>query len=169
MIQLNREIRESERGQHLGDRRQLLGFHHRRHRSNRIDIALKELAEATLRWPVRAPDGLNLVALEELRQLALVLRDDAGERYGEVIAKSEVGLAACLMLATTEDLEDQLVAFFTVLSEESLNVLERGRLERLEAITLVHVAHNRGDMLTPSNLVRKEVACAARRFSRCRH
>jgi hypothetical protein len=112
----------------------LFRLDHRRVRSHRVDIALKELAEAALRRPVRAPDGLNLVALEELRQLVLILRDDPGERDGQVVPKREVGLAGRLVLAALENLENELVALLAVLPEERLDVLERRCLEQLEAV-----------------------------------
>ena len=73
---------------------QQLRLDDRRRRADRVDVALIELAEAAARRPVGAPHRLNLVALEELRQLALILRDHARERHGQVVAQREVGLAA---------------------------------------------------------------------------
>ena len=61
--------------QHLADRREEFRLDDRRRRSDRVDVALIELAEPSARRPVRAPDRLNLIALEELRQLVLILRD----------------------------------------------------------------------------------------------
>ena len=98
-IQADGEVVEPERGQHLADRRQQLDLDDRRGRPDRVDVALVELAEASARRPVGAPHRLNLIALEEPRQLVLVLRDDARERHGQVVAQREVGLAARLVLA----------------------------------------------------------------------
>ncbi len=111
----------------------------RRRRPDRVDVALVELAEPPARRPVRPPHRLNLVALEELRQLAAMLGDDARERHGEVVAQRQVGLARRLVLAAAQHLEDQLVAFFAVLAGQRLDVLERRRLERLEAVAPVDV------------------------------
>ena len=139
------EVAEPERRQHVADRGQQLGLDDRRRRSDRVDVALVELAEPAARRPIGAPHRLNLIALEELRQLVLVLRDDARERHRQVVAQREVGLAARLVLAAREDLEDELVALFAVLAEQRLDVLERRRLERLEAVALVDVAHDVDD------------------------
>ena len=97
-------------------RRQHFGFDDRRGRPDRVDVALVELAEAAARRAIRPPHGLNLVPLEELRQLRLVLRDDARERHRQVVAQRQVGLAARLVLAALQDLEDELIALFAVLA-----------------------------------------------------
>src|SRR5262249_21861003 len=52
---------------------------------------------------------------------------------------------------------------------ERLDVLERRRLERLEAVALVHAAHHTDDVLPPPDVAWQEVARAARWFSRQRH
>ena len=46
-----------------------------------VDVALIKLTKSSLSRTIGAPDGLNLIALEELWQLVLILRDDAGERH----------------------------------------------------------------------------------------
>ena len=77
----------------LGDRAEDLRVHDRRRRPDRVDVALVELAEPPARRPIGPPHRLNLIALEERRQLALILGDHASERNGQVVAKREVGLA----------------------------------------------------------------------------
>ena len=69
VIQLDDEIGEAERLQHLADRRQHLHFDHRRRRPDRVHVALVELAEAPARRPVGPPHRLDLIALEELGSL----------------------------------------------------------------------------------------------------
>src|SRR4029078_145215 len=49
-----------------------------------------------------APHRLKLVAFEELGQLVLLLRDDAGQRHGEVVAQCEIAFAGVLVLAALE-------------------------------------------------------------------
>src|SRR6185295_10035649 len=110
-------------GQRIRYRRAQFRFDDRRGRAERVDVALVELAETAARRPVGAPHRLNLVSLEQPRQLALVLRDDARERHGQVVAEREVGLPGCLVLAALEDLEYELVAFLAVFAEECLDVL----------------------------------------------
>ena len=138
--------------------RQMLGFDDRRRRADRVDVALIELAEPPARRAIGAPHRLNLIALEELRQLVLILRDDARERHGQVVAQREIGLAARLVLAALENLENELVAFFAVLAEQRLDVLERGRLERLEPVALVHLANDADHVLAATDVVGQEVA-----------
>src|SRR6185503_11448246 len=126
--------------------------------------ALEELAEAPARRTVGAPHRLDLVALEQARQLVLILRDDARQRHGQVVAQREIGLAAGLVLAAPEDLENQLVAFLAVLARQRLDVLERRRLERLEAVALVDPAHHADDVFPAPDVVGEEVAGTRGRF-----
>ena len=127
---------------------------------DRVDVALVELAEASARRPIGAPHRLDLIALEEPRQLVLILRDDARERHGEVVAQRQIRLAARLVLAALEDLENELVALLAVLAEQRLDVLERRRLERLEAVALVDIAHHADHMFPAPDVVGEEVAGA---------
>ena len=69
------------------------------------------------------------------------------------------------MLATLENLENELVAFFPVLAEEGLDVFDGRCVERLEAVSLVDAFDDADDMLSPPDVLRQEVAHAARRFS----
>src|SRR5438067_1708857 len=124
MIQADLEVAEPKRCQNFAYGSELLDFNHRRRRADRIDVALVELAKPSAGGPVRPPDRLNLIALEELRQLVLVLRNHACERHGEIVPKREIRLPACLVLPAFEDLENELVALFAVLAEERFDVLE---------------------------------------------
>ena len=160
MIEPDRELPEAEAAQRVGDRAENVRLDHGRRRPDRIDIALKELAEPSARRPVRAPHRLNLIPFEDLRDLVLILRDDARERHREVVPEREIGFAGVLVLAALEDLEDQLVAFLAVLPEQRLDVLERRRLERLEAVPLVHVPDHADDVLAAPDVVRQEIARA---------
>jgi hypothetical protein len=125
-----------------------------------------DVAETSLRRPVRAPHGLNLVALEELRELVLVLRHHARERHGQVVPQREIRFAAGLVFAALQDLENELVALFTVLADQRFDVLERRRLERLEAVPLVDTADDPDDVFAPADVRRQEVARSARRLRR---
>ena len=166
MIQPDRELPEAEAAQRVGDRAENVRLDHGRRRPDRIDIALKELAEPSARRPVRAPHRLNLIPFEDLRDLVLILRDDARERHREVVPEREIGFAGVLVLAALEDLEDQLVAFLAVLPEQRLDVLERRRLERLEAVALVHTSNDVDDVFPPTDVIGKKVAGSARRLGR---
>src|SRR5207245_7517163 len=147
--------------EHLADRRQHLDLHQQRGRADGVDVALIELPEPAPRRAVGPPHGLNLIALEKSRQLVLILRDDAGQRHGQIVPEREVGLAAGFVLAAAKDLENQLVALLAVLAEQRVDVLERRRLERLEPVALVDVTDAPNDVLAPADLVRQNVACPA--------
>src|SRR5882724_6969001 len=112
MVEKDLEIRKPQSSQNLCDCRYLLRLDDRRGRPGRVDVALIELAEPAARGAVSAPDGLNLIALEEARKLVLILRDDTSQRNGQIVTKREVGLAARLVLAPFQNLENELVAFF---------------------------------------------------------
>src|SRR5262249_6088645 len=137
-----------------------------RRRTNRVDIALIELAEAASCRPVGAPNGLNLVALEKPRQLVLILCNHARQRNGQVVTQRQVGLTARLVLAALQDLENELVALFAVLPEQRLDVLEGRRLERLEPVALVDLADDADDVLPPADLLGQKIPCTAGRLSR---
>ena len=165
VIEPDRELLERERRHHIAHRREDLRLDDERGRADGVDVALIELAKASARGPVGAPYRLNLIALEEARQLVLILRDDARERDGEVVPEREIGLARSLVLSAAQNLENELAPLLAVLPGERLDVLERGRLERLESVPLVHLADDVDDVLTASDLVGEKVACAAWRFS----
>ena len=164
VIEPDRELLEPERRHHVADRRKKLRLDDERGGAHGVDVALKELAKAPARGPIGPPDGLNLIPLEEARQLVLVLRDHARERDGQVVAERKIGLAGSFVLAAAQDLENELVALLSVLPRERLDVLERWRLERLEAVPLVHAADDVDDVLAAADVAGKEVACAARWF-----
>src|SRR5204863_4005451 len=123
----------------------------------------EKLAEASARRAIRAPDRLNLISLEELRQLSAVLGNDPRKRNGEVVAQRQIGLPGRLVLAPPKDFEDQPVAFLAVLAGERLDVLERRRFEWLEAIALVHRRDDANHVLAPADVFGQEIAHAARR------
>src|SRR5258705_356182 len=77
------------------------------------------------------------------------------------IATSASPCSAAGMPAALEDLENQLVAFVAVLAEQRLDVLERGRFERLESVALVHFADHTNDVLPPPHVVGEKVSGAS--------
>jgi hypothetical protein len=169
VVESDSEVRESQSGQYVARGGEDFGFDDGRACADAVNVALVELSEAAARGAVCAPDGLNLVALEEARELVAVLRDDARERHRQVVTQSEVGLARPFVLAALEYLEDELVALLAVLPHQRLYVLDRGRLQRLEAVALVHGLYDADDVLAPPHVRGEEVAHAARRLCLCRH
>jgi hypothetical protein len=66
------------------------------------------------------------------------------------------------MIAALQDLENQLVAFISVLSEQGLDVFRCRRLERLETVPVVYAADDADDIFAPPYVFRQEIAHAAR-------
>ena len=87
-----------------------------------------------------------------------MLGDDAGERHRQVVAQRQVGLARRLVLAAAQHLENELVAFFAVLARQRLDVLERRRLQRLEAVAAVDVLDDTDDVFAAAHVLRQEIA-----------
>ena len=164
MIQADHEVVEPELGQRIRHRGAQLRLHDRRGRSERVDVALVELAEPAARRTIGPPHRLDLVALEQPRQPGLVLRDHARQRHRQVVAQRQVRLAGGLVLAALQDLENELIALISILPHQRLEVLDRGRLQRLEAVALVHTLDDADDVLASPHVLREEVAHAARRF-----
>src|SRR5437016_7441482 len=125
MIQPDHEVLEPKPGEHVCDGCQQLGFNNERRRTNSVDVALVKLTKSPSRRPVRPPDWLNLIPLEKPRQLVLILCDHSRQGNGEVVAKREICTARRLVLASLQNLENQLVAFIAVLPEQRLDILER--------------------------------------------
>src|SRR6202040_2995373 len=100
VIQPHVEINKPETTQNFADGREQLDLDHYRGRAECIDVALVELPEPSARGAVGPPDRLNLVTLEECRQLALVFGDDPGQRHCEVIAKGKIRFARLFVLAS---------------------------------------------------------------------
>src|ERR1041385_5650103 len=114
MVDASREIVEAERNQRITCGSDQLDLNDHRARAEHIDVALIELAEAPTCRTIGAPNRLNLIALEEFRQLVLILRDNARERHSQVITQSEISLAGFFMFAAFQNFEDELIAFFTI-------------------------------------------------------
>src|SRR5262245_53243400 len=108
MIQTDDEVIESEPNQNVIHRRQKFHFDEDRCGADCIDVALVELTKAAFLRPIGSPYRLNLIALEESWEIVLVLRGHTGERHRQVVAQSEVGLPACLVLSTPQNLENEL-------------------------------------------------------------
>src|SRR5205823_13090130 len=106
----------------------------------------------------------NLIAFEKLRQLVLILRDDACKRNSQVITKCEVCLSRCFVFSSAQDLEDEFVAFFSVLAEQRFDVLKRGCFQRFEAVAYVHTTDHIDHVFTASDFVGKEISRASWRL-----
>ena len=158
MIDPDDEVGEPEPLEHVGHRGAQLGFDHHRFRSDGVDVALIELAKPAARRPIGAPDRLNLIPLEEPRQLAPMLGHHPRQRHRQVVAQRQIGLAGRLVLAAAKHLENQLVAFFAVLAGEGLDVLERRRFERLKSIAPVGLLDHGDDVFAATDVLREEIA-----------
>src|SRR4051812_8096996 len=97
------------------------------------------------------------------------MRNDARQRHRQVVAQREIGLTARLVLAALQNLEYELVAFIAVLPHQRVDVFDRRRLERFEAVTLVNALDDADHVLAASHVFGQEVAHAARGFSTNSH
>src|SRR5437763_8488541 len=163
MIQTNGEVIKSKRNQSIAGRGDQFRLYDHRTRAEYIDVALVELPKAPARGTIGAPNGLNLIAFEKLRQIVLILRDDARERNSQIVAQREIGLAGLFVLAALENFEDELIAFFAVLTHQGLDIFDRGSFQRLEAVTLVHLFNNANHILALAHVGGQKVAHTARR------
>ena len=93
----------------------------------------------------------DLVAAKGPRQI-LVLRDDAGQRHGQIEAKSQ------RFVLRIGDAEDRLLRFLSRAAGENVEVLDGRRRQRHEAIQLVHAADGVDHRLPREHLVGEEVA-----------
>src|SRR4051812_34916321 len=169
MVEAYGEVRKSQSRQHVTRGGAEFRLDYWRACADAVNVALIELSEASARGAVCPPDGLNLVSLEKLREPFAVLRDDARKRNGQIVTERQVCLARLLVLAALEYFEDELVALLAILPHQRLYVLDGGRLQRLEAVTLVNVLDDAYDVLAPPNVRREKVAHAARRLCLCSH
>ena len=137
-------------------------------RADDIDIALVELAIATLLRTVGTPYGLHLVTLEGECNLVLVLHNVAGKRHREVVAQTLLrdlrGLTHLLIrevssvVARIQDLEEQFVALVAILTQEGREVLHRGGLERSKTIEAEDRLDRIENIVTTHHLNGREVA-----------
>ena len=162
MVQPDDEVGKAQCAQHVADRREHLRFDHRRPGSDRVDVALDELAESSPRRTIRAPHRLNLIPLEEPWQFAAVLGNHPRQRYRQVVTQGQIGFARRFMLAAPEDLENQLGAFVAVLAGQRLDVFECRGLQRFEPVAPVHVFDHADHVVALAYLVGEKVTHAAR-------
>ena len=165
MVEADHEIRESEILERVACRGAQFGLDDRRPRPERVNVALEELAKAAARRPVGAPHRLNLIALEQTRQLRAVLGNHPRQRHGEIVPQRQIRLPGRLVLAALENLENEPVALLAVLAHQRLEVLDRGSFQRLEPVSLVDILDLADDVLAPAHVFRQEVAHPARRLS----
>src|SRR5581483_963265 len=162
MIHPNREIVEAQRDQRIACRRDQFSFDDHRTRTQHINIALIEFAEASARGTIGAPDGLNLVTPEKLGQLVLILRDYARQRDSQIVTQREIGFAGLFMLAALENFEDELIAFFTILAHQGVDIFDGGSFQRLKTVALVNLLDDADDVFALAHVGRQKVAHAAR-------
>ena len=139
IVDAHGEIGESQPRQRLRRRQDQLDFDHRRGHAEHVDIALGELAEASLLGPLRAPHRADLDRLERVGQPGVVLGVVAGQRHRQVVAQAKVGQLALpranrgLQIFTAlENLEDQLLVVAALAADEQWQALQRRRLDAPE-------------------------------------
>jgi hypothetical protein len=81
-----------------------------------------------------------------------------------VVTQRQVGLAGALVLATAQDLEDQLVAVVAVLAEQHVQPLEGGGDQRLEPVPGEHRPDPRKGVFPQLPFGGEEIAGTRRRI-----
>ena len=150
--------RDAERLQRVGRQHADLGVGGDVVGADRVGVELGELAEAAGAGLLVAPHGADGVAAEGLGQPVEVLGDVAGERRGQVVAQAHPLLVLVL------EREHAGVGPVLVGQElaERIGVLDGRRLQRLEAVALVHLANGGQHAAGRAHVVRRRVLEAFR-------
>src|SRR4051812_41524020 len=144
IVHPDREARQLQARERVAGREDELDLRHDATDADHVDIALRELTVAALLWSLRAPHRADLDGLERLGQARMVLGVVARERNREVEAQPQVGKLgaarprALELIASLEDLEDELLVLAAVAADEEPQALERRRLNAPEAVAAVH-------------------------------
>ena len=137
-------------------------FNYHRARAQHVNVTLVKLTKTSARRPICAPHRLNLITFEKLRQLVSVLGDESRQRNSQIVTKGEIGFTGRFMNAPFEDFEDELIALFTILSQQRFYVFNRRRLERFEAVPFVDLLDDADDILATPHVGGQEIAHTAR-------
>ena len=121
-------------------------------RTDRVEVALEELAIAASLRVLAPPNEPDVVALEGCPETSDVLRREASERHGEVEPHGDVPAAIVLEPIRL------LVCLGAALAEQDLGVLERRRVDRGEAVAAEHANRSRDQRLACNRSCRQEVA-----------
>ena len=132
-----------------------------------VDVALRELTEASLLRVVRAPDVAQLHRLERGGQLFPVVGVVARQRQRQVVAQAVVGQLAVALLegalqlrAALHDLEDQLLIVAALLGGQVLDVLHHRRLDLHEAVGGIALLDHAQHMLAQAHVGGEHIAHA---------
>ncbi len=116
-----------------------------------IEIELGELAIAPLVRLVGSPDRGDLVTAEGAGEIG-VLGDDARERHGQIEAEPQ------FLFFRIGDPKDRRLRFLARAAGEDVEVLDRGRAQRNEAVELIDATDGVHHLLPRQHLVGKEIA-----------
>ena len=143
-------------------------------RANNISIALEELAITSLLRTVSAPHWLNLIALE--RQLKFISMHDHITRKwnGKVITQPFLAQLCSQMktiapsqffignlakiIARVEHLEQEFVAFLSILTHQGLESLHCRSFNLLESIKRIYLANGIKDIVALRHFYRAEIS-----------
>ena len=139
-----------------------------------VDVALDELAEATLLRTLRTPDRSDLDGPEHFRQFGPMSRIEACEGNGQVEAQSEVSefegvpgvrclLERFLLQVAFHDRERQFLVVAAEAGVKSCAVLDDGCFDLIEAVLTKSASNHRQHMLAPGLVRRKKVTHSAGR------
>ena len=119
---------DADRGQEVVHDEHHFQVGHGAGRADRVEVALHELAVAAPLRVLPPPDGCQVIPLEWQPQFVHVLGGEPGEGHGEVEPHADV--AATVILEAVE----LLVGLLASLAREDLEVFQRRRIDRREAV-----------------------------------
>ena len=151
VVDLDRRLGKPDRRQRLGHDGDRFGVGELARAADDVGVALPELAEAAPLRLLGPPDRGDVVALERQDDLVLVHRHHARQGHGQVVAHPDLAAAGVL-----EAVHQLLV--LAGLAGQDLQVLQRRRVERLEAVALEDLAEGADDALAQDHLRRQVVA-----------
>ena len=127
--------------------------------SNAVGVFVAQ--EIPLGGKLRAGRSRNDQVATDLR---LYLRDHAREGNSQIVTQCEIRFAGLLMLAALENFEDKLIAFFTVLAHQCLDILDCRCFQRFETVTLVNLLYDTDDVRAFAHVSGQKIAHAASRL-----
>jgi hypothetical protein len=163
------EIGEAEPGERLRGGEDQLDLGHARCHPQDVDVALGELAEASLLGALRTPHRTDLDRFQGIGQASVILGIVAGQGHRQVEAKPVLGELASRahrrlqVLPPLEHLEDELLVLAPLAADEQAQALERRRLDPLEPEGAIHREDLLGGGVAQVDLGRQQVSHAARR------
>ena len=157
VVDPDREAADADRGEQVVHDEHRLQVGHGARGADRVEVALHELAIPAPLRVFTPPHRRHVIPLEGRAEHPDVLGAEPGEGHGEV--KPQAHVAAAMVLEAVE----LLVGLVAPLAGEDLEVFERRRVDRREAVGAVDAAGDVENLFAGQGLRRQVVAKALER------